>query len=72
MYKKHWKTPFRESPYNIQKKEKKITDDENVEIYASATPEFDPNDYHDQLVLREQMPSLTGKKPMFDQENMSL
>ena len=72
LYKKHWKTPFRESPYNIQKKEKRITDDENVEIYASPVPDFGPNDYHDQLIMREQMPSLDGKKEMFDQENMSL
>lgn len=47
LYKKHWKTPYRESPYNIQKKERLITDEENVEIYASAIPEFDPNDHYD-------------------------
>jgi len=53
LYKKHWKTPYRESPYNIQKKERKITDDENVEVYASYFPEFDPNDLADQAILRE-------------------
>lgn len=42
LYKKHWKTPYRESPYNIQKKEKIITDDENCEVYVSSIPEFDP------------------------------
>ena len=72
LYKKHWKTPYRESPYNIQKKEKIITDDENVEVYASSIPNFDPNDFYDQLILREQLPSLDGKKAMFDQENMSI
>ena len=71
-HKKHWKTPFRESPYNIQKKEKLITDEENVELFTSAIPEFDPNDHFDSLVLREQMPQLTGKKLMNDHENMSL
>ena len=38
LYKKHWKTPFRDSQYNIQRKEKKITDDEECEIYASEFP----------------------------------
>jgi hypothetical protein len=72
LYKKHWKTPYRESNYNIQKREKRITDDENVEVYASALPEFDPNDFNDQLIMREQLPSTAGKKLMFDQENMSV
>lgn len=49
-----------------------ITDEENVEVYASSVPEFDPNDLHDQMVLREQMPNMDGKRMMFDQENMSL
>lgn len=48
LYKKHWKTPYRESTLNIQKKERRITDEENVEVYATiTTPEFDPNDYYD-------------------------
>lgn len=73
LYKKHWKTPYRESPLNIQKKEKRITDEENVEVYATITaPEFDPNDYYDQMIMRETIPSGEGKKPMFDQENMTL
>jgi hypothetical protein len=53
LYKKHWKTPFRESPYNIQKKEKIIPDDVNVEVSASSFPEFDPNNYYDNLIVRE-------------------
>lgn len=71
LYKKHWKTSFRESNYNIQKKEKLITDEENVALFASSTPEFDPNDHFDALVLREQMPQMSGKQVMFDQENMT-
>ena len=66
LYKKHWKTPYRESPYNIQKREKRITDEENVEVYASSFPEFDPSDYHDQLIMREKLPSSEGKQLMFD------
>ncbi len=72
LYKKHWKTPFRESPYNIQKKEKIITDEENVEVYVSSIPEFDPNNHYDQLLMREHLASTGGKKQMFDQENMSI
>jgi hypothetical protein len=68
MYKKHWKTPYRESTYNIQKKDRMITDEENVELYTSGIPEFDPNNVYDQLIMREQMPNATGKKLMFDQE----
>lgn len=38
LYKKHWKTPYRESPYNIQKKEKKVPDEINSEYYVSEFP----------------------------------
>lgn len=72
LYKKHWKTPYRESTLNIQKKEKLITDDENVEVYSPKAPEFNPADHFDQLIMREQLPLMEGKKEMFDQENMSL
>ena len=56
LYKAHWKTPYRDSQYNIQKREKRITDEENVELYASSIPEFDPTNYHDQQILKEMMP----------------
>ena len=72
LYKKHWKTPFRESPYNIQKKEKLITDEENVEVYVSSIPDFDPTNHYDQLLQREHLASTGGKKQMFDQESMSI
>jgi hypothetical protein len=48
-----------------------ITDEENVQLFASSIPEFDPSDHFDALVLREQMPQLSGKQLMFDQESMS-
>lgn len=57
LYKAHWKTPYRDSQFNIQKKEKPITDEENTEYYAQSYPEFDPTDYHDRLVMREMFPS---------------
>lgn len=66
LFKTHWKTPWRDSPYNIQKKERRITDEENVEIYTSAIPELDPNDIYDRKIMREQLPSMEGKKLMFD------
>lgn len=36
LFKKHWKLPFRDSPYNIRRKEKKITAEENQEHYISG------------------------------------
>jgi hypothetical protein len=35
-------------------------------MFASPVPEFNPNDYFDALVLREQMPQLGGKQVMHD------
>ena len=43
-----------------------ITDQENVEVYASAIPDFDPNNYHDQLIMREQLPSSAGKRLLYE------
>jgi hypothetical protein len=68
LYKKHWKTPYRESPYNIQKKDKIIPDDVNVEVSASSFPEFDPTNYYDNLILREQLPQYSDKKALYDKE----
>ena len=33
LYKKHWKTPFRDSPYNIRPKEKTYTTAENTDTF---------------------------------------
>lgn len=33
LYKKHWKTPFRDSPYNIRQKEKHWKTAENTEHF---------------------------------------
>ena len=57
LYKKHWKTPYRDSPLNIQKKERRITDEENVEITYTAIPNLNPNDEYDALIMREKIPS---------------
>ena len=42
LFKKHWKTPFRDSPYNIRRKEKKITMAENTKNYISSITKWDP------------------------------
>ena len=41
LYKKHWKTPFRSSPYNIRQKEKTYTTAENTEHFIAELPEID-------------------------------
>ena len=71
LYKKHWKTPFRDSPYNVQPQERTITDEENCEVYTPTKPQFDPNNKFDRLVSREQFPDMTIQKEMFDQANMT-
>jgi hypothetical protein len=41
LFKKHWKTPFRDSPYNIRKKEKVISPEDNTKTYISGLVEWD-------------------------------
>ena len=48
LYKSHWRTPFRDSPYYIQKKEKKLDDDPDFDVVESKNiPKLDENDYYD-------------------------
>ena len=49
-----------------------MTNEANLEIYASGEPEFDPNVYEDRLIMRERMATFEGKKLMFDQDAMTL
>ena len=42
LFKKHWKTPFRDSHFNIRVKEKQLTMEENTQHHISALVEFDP------------------------------
>ena len=44
LYKKHWKTPFRESNYNIRQKEKTYTTAENTDHFIAKIPAFDSAD----------------------------
>ena len=66
IFKKHWKTPYRESPYNIQRKEKKVPNEINSEVSASSIPHLDPNDPDDQAYLREQQPDTYGLKLLYE------
>ena len=51
LYKKHWKTPFRESPYNIRQKEKTYTTAENTDHFIGEIPQLDPeNNENDRLL----------------------
>lgn len=61
VFKEHWKTPYRESPYNIQKKEKRVSNDDNTVTFVSELPKLDPSDAVDAAILREQQPSYAGK-----------
>ena len=41
MFKKHWKTPFRNSQFNIRPVEKIMTEAEKTETFASFMPVWD-------------------------------
>ena len=41
LFKEHWKTPFRDSVFNIRQVEKKYDDYENSEHLIQSIPEFD-------------------------------
>ena len=43
LYKKHWKTPYRYSQFNIRPKEKFEDFGETTVNYISTMPELDPN-----------------------------
>ena len=55
LFKKHWKTPFRNSPYNIRVKEKTYGA-ENEDNYMSALPDIDPSrgDFERRLALQQE------------------
>ena len=42
LFKKHWMTPFRDSPYNIRRVEKRITVDKNTTNWIQGIAEWDP------------------------------
>lgn len=56
LFKNHWKTPYRESNYNIQKKEKRPSPLEEFEHFVSEKPQLNPNDYVHAAILHDQIP----------------
>lgn len=63
LYKKHWKTPFRDSPYNIRQKEKTYSIAENSDHFLPEIPQLDPenNEFDRQLSL-QQLPKMDDVK----------
>lgn len=78
LYKIHWKTPFRESPYNIRPKEKRPEigwdDGENwiSKTYGKGLPELDPNNPNDAETLMQQDPKWDEYKVQDDGETAAL
>ena len=57
LYKKHWKTPFRDSVYNIRPREKFYSDAENTTHHIQAIPQVDPEASElDRLLALEPQP----------------
>lgn len=54
LYKQKWKTPFRNSPYNIRTIEKRLDWDEDTEQYLPRLPQLDPTFEGHQGALMEQ------------------
>lgn len=62
LYKKHWKTPFRDSNYNIRHKEKVVDPEVNTKHYISGLVEWD----------MEKEPQIAGQqKPRTDDLQLS-
>lgn len=65
LYKKHWKTPFRDSNYNIRNVEKVVTMEDNTDHFISEMPKLDPNNPEDAAYLREMQPDTSDLKEMY-------
>jgi hypothetical protein len=63
LYKQHWKTPFRQSEYNISQKEKKV---DRSKAYIGWTPELDPNNPTDAKVMMYQQLPIDHHDPLFE------
>ena len=66
MFKKHWKTPFRDSHFNIRPVEKIITAAENNETYASFIPEWDDSTELGRKTLLNQQPQIDDLKMLLE------
>jgi len=54
LYKRHWKTPFRESNLNIRMKEKRMPWADETEHFISEMPQLDPANPIDREYLKNQ------------------
>ena len=56
LFKPHWKTPYRDSPYNIRPVEKKYDDMVNTDHFIGAIPQFDAatSDFERKVLLQQQ------------------
>ena len=69
LYKKHWKTPFRESNYNIRQKEKTYTTAENTENFIDQIPAFEAGSSEfDRLALLQQATNTDDFKLMEEKD----
>lgn len=71
LFKSHWKTPYRESNYNIQKKEKRTSPLEEFDYYVAEKPQLDPNDYIHAGILHDQIPDYSNYKLMNNDQDKS-
>lgn len=53
LFKKHWKTPFRDSNYNLRMREHNISWEDDAETYISEVPHLDPNKPLDAEILKQ-------------------
>lgn len=54
LFKRHWKTPFRDSNFNIRNKPKRVAWDDDATNYVDKLPSLDPNNPYDAEMLKEQ------------------
>jgi hypothetical protein len=54
LYKRHWKTPFRDSNLNIRMKEKRMPWADETEHFISEMPSLDPANEQDREYLKQQ------------------
>ena len=70
LYKKHWKTPFRQSNYNIRQKEKTYTTAENTEHFIEKIPTLDAaTSAFEAKALLQPMPNTDDLKLMEEKDS---
>ena len=73
LYKMHWKTPFRDSHYNIRMKEKEFTTAENTEHFISEMPSVDPSkSEHERMLSLQMQPDTSDLQSAYDEDGDDL